>query len=837
MLLAKAMMGDREDILEKYLPISHWDIPKLKGKVASMFQGVDVDPVLGLAEFTDPLTKSEENRRKFIRSVKTEDRFVRLGERWGPALSLVYRLLKRVEGGSEVLDFLDDCGVEKVKDAASLFRGFKKLGDVMFREGRELSKHWMLYVYWNTIGGFMQTPDPSEFVGSIRTWVEEVKDVKYPEGLGGEKGWLKAVGSGIAKTFREDFSWDKVGVGMGFKDFFSDATRLGTTGASQLKSELEMKTSLGGRLKVSNNKWAALARLSSKEVMDIAAGNTPQRVRAIEKSEPAKVRGVLNTDDATYFLMSWLSTVVEKGLAGSKRSTLWMSGQQTADFWVEEVLRCKDPKVWKMPLDQSNFDWMQTKAMVDTVLTELGKVIKNSPGNDEVREEMLAALTIIRGRLITKHSEVRIAGQRVEIRNGVLSGWRWTALIDTLLTLGTLHAVERLVRSWGVPGRTLSYAGQGDDLIMTSNSLGWCIAVAYGYSLVGLDVNPSKFYISHYRNEFLRRALDENGMSGYPLRAVNSILWRKPVSQGLNDRGARLLETMESWKLLADRLGATEIWEEAVTDCVRGTGFRREEIKSWVNTPTVLGGFGLEVDWSGEGYGLKEEVSVELDDVVEERVAVLGNAKGIHESVKLWGPLVGEKRLTDWWNQVLTVRGLPPAGSESLQKVAWRNSGWSVHTPSVGRGVGLSAIGVTTLPDGRQLSGIMSGLWLEELVEAKDDEAILFDWMKKKQVGIYVHSRVGRRVFYDWCLGKLPYRAPRAWGRSGDISGALWLPIGQQAWNTVLTRGWWTPVNNRKGYLVLLRRRSYSSVTQSGIDAERESANTALPHGLDRLVG
>ncbi|KAL4701888.1 hypothetical protein ACJJTC_018111 [Scirpophaga incertulas] len=113
---------------------------------------------------------------------------------------------------------------------------------------------------------------------------------------------------------------------------------------------------------------------SDRQIEDEILGPAHEEMVVLQKSEGGKVRPVVKTGNRINRKMDFLSEVVERGLYGSRVSTLFAGahGNEEIDLmWAREV---KNPDSLKVPLDQGGFDQHQSVATIKAVLTAIGDV-------------------------------------------------------------------------------------------------------------------------------------------------------------------------------------------------------------------------------------------------------------------------------------------------------------------------------------------------------------------------------------------------------------------------------------------------------------------------------
>jgi hypothetical protein len=367
--------------------------------------------------------------------------------------------------------------------------------------------------------------------------------------------------------------------------------------------------------------------------------------KVIQKRETKKSRLIVSTDLETHWKEDYLQKAIWEPLSrGSKLSTLFMTSKQTRQFWAD-MADFSDGSI-REPLDQSKFDQEQTKNMVNIVYEERGNVIL-----DLVDGPLMPELWEMneRVRYAGTHGYIQVPGfGRMAYKNGILSGKRDTAFLDTIINAAVFEVALEEAKT------TARYVAQGDDLQTRFDR--WLGAVAT-WALIqdcGFKVNPAKFFISDTRDEFLRKVAEPGVVFGYPARCINSLLWRNPVNDPPAPGKLRLGEMLDQWHTLVNRFDLTfsDIMTDMVKDMARANQMKNSDVYMWLHTPAAIGGGGLVPetvhDWA-----------VPSDSIAEGTV-VIGAAPGL-DSIKNVVDRVSEGAVTsrvvdNWARTVIGVR-------------------------------------------------------------------------------------------------------------------------------------------------------------------------------------
>jgi len=257
---------------------------------------------------------------------------------------------------------------------------------------------------------------------------------------------------------------------------------------------------------------------------------------------------------------------------------------------------------------------------------------------------------------------VIVGGERIDITNGILSGWRWTAMLDTIVNLIELSMAEEWVEENSlIKVNMVDFCAQGDDDWLKLKDKRSAVALWLAYESFGLFVNPGKFFLDTVRDEFLRRVMDKGIITGYPARSITSICFRNPLSER-EAIGADLIRgNFTRWKLLCERLDThypgswfEEKWNQDCRQGVRGT--TSEGLYDYLNLPTLLGGIGLDGGYWNDGEVYNNSI-LEAD-----RLEIEG------EGYKEWVQFASTKGVTERTAERFAISTLDLTGKYSIPK-------------------------------------------------------------------------------------------------------------------------------------------------------------------------
>lgn len=734
-----------------------------------------------------PLTNEETSRLRFGRSWLPQGRFAKFGARWGRGLSLAFAIIPK-DIQPKVLDVLEKLSIFKMRSVKGLQSQLKEMTGLAKKHGDILfSGYWKWLVNWENLGGYMPTPDIDTFVDELRLWATGDIVHEIPkDGKLSEDAFLDAFEEGMADFLNGAPNITKANEeAPTIDEFVSSPGTWARAGASSSKSRVWYSTEDGKKFKTKRSKWSAALATHPSRVKAILMETRPallrQHNKAIEKREPGKVRAVVNSNDELYLRMAYVSEWLETALRGHPNSTLFMSTQQLVSLW-EDLSRATEDQTVKMPLDQSHFDWQANKRMISRFIRVVRRmVVTHCPMR--IREDMLLVLRGIEVGLVEIEGTLEVGTGPTKVtlpvQKGIMSGWRWTALMDTVFNWGELFVARRLVRQSGFTEPVIAANAQGDDDQIRCPTYGHAAAIAESYNIMNFEVNPSKFFVDANRDEYLRQVPVPGEVSGYPIRGITAILWRNPISKDPPAGLLRMQEQVKLWNVLLGRGADYDVViKNMVIDLTQGNGISKDEVSNLLCTPASLGGIGF---WNRPSRWMSSTPGI----VTSKGRVDPSSLPGLAYELADWHRRGVELSAEEVAKAVVPNLELTKAGKEvvagSIKEVTvispmpWRPS--VSHT-----GIPLGARGRDDLPI------TLSSFVLERAVRQKDWAWIRDSWLDPdlRNLSDRIESRGGRRVWIDWLLSKLPWNLPVI-PRWGDLKATtLYKGLCQSAWARVV---------------------------------------------------
>nr|UYL95662.1 MAG: RNA-dependent RNA polymerase [Hulunbuir Totiv tick virus 2] len=175
-------------------------------------------------------------------------------------------------------------------------------------------------------------------------------------------------------------------------------------------------------------------------------------------------------------------------------------------------------------IDASRFDFNVPKWLLRAIWEELAAAL-NSQSHTNYSQAAEICLNLSSK---LDHLVVEVLGVHIKYQKGLLSGWRSTSFVGSLVSaLCCEHYVQSFPRStFASQDLSIGYIVQGDDIILYSSTHDLADSIDHMRGL-GVATHPSKCLIGH-EGDFLRAIYTSEGRKTYPMRSLRSIFYANP---------------------------------------------------------------------------------------------------------------------------------------------------------------------------------------------------------------------------------------------------------------------------------------------------------------------
>lgn len=335
-------------------------------------------------------------------------------------------------------------------------------------------------------------------MGGPRGWTEESVVSSLEDWVCGERSFPyedNAYLNGKLDAWMDQWVDNIKTTDLTFSEFVTDPMRWATGGGAKKKSVIINGKEVDGR-----NKWFwAISGLSKGEdLYSVALGEGNDAQVALK--EEVKTRCVITTPQASYLRQCYI--LYRLGNPTFLRSTL------ANPKLVSELATSRRDHF--ICIDSSSFDHSVTKKWI---LSVFDRLVSRTDG--ELRCVLLDEMASIR------EMNILYNGRKMRYENGLLSGWRMTSLLGSLLSALVCEFINLEL------GVKFPYIVQGDDIIMTCPKKIEASRVLDCCARFGITTNKKKTTIGRF-GEFLKYRYGYGRVQGYAARAVRSIFFANP---------------------------------------------------------------------------------------------------------------------------------------------------------------------------------------------------------------------------------------------------------------------------------------------------------------------
>lgn len=467
---------------------------------------------------------------------------------------------------------------------------FGELGDIYKKYQDLISTNWMFYVDVHLLTDYLPVKIEA-LTQDVKDWV--TGDIEHS--LGGSTTLFdKYFREGVRTFFNNCVGPEPDQISS--DDFLKDPMYYARVGVSD-GPRITMVAD-GKLVKAKRSKWASFLSMTRSELRRLLFGRTKwQHGKAFAKREKGKIRAVITVDDETYIQMSFVSQWIEAKLRSHPNTPLFYNSRQMMDLFYSLA---QDKGGVRNPIDQKEFDHRVTLKMVNTALLEMKEYIKKDCSWTN-KNELIAVMCILIRRLSNGTITLPDGGE-VVITKGVLSGWRWTSLIDSIVNAAEVYAFAKLMKDHGIAQPINNFVSFGDDVATGFNDFGRAIVFNTTYQRTNFIVNPKKTFLSPVApgkptvDEFLRLVCTQDQVLGYSARAVASLIYRNPTNPNPPPGTSRIREMADNWNLVFSRNkedASSNLTSMMISDISKANRISFKDTYDILHTPSTFGGCGL----------------------------------------------------------------------------------------------------------------------------------------------------------------------------------------------------------------------------------------------------
>jgi len=464
--------------------------------------------------------------------------------------------------------------------------------------GTQFSNNWRFYHGLHSMFEYYKTVPQTEMRDKIQEWLVDEVSLHID---GDEDKWHAYFDEELQKVIETEFDHGMC-VNMSANQYLNDYLWVKGKG-TDIDSGFIREP--GGNIRrTRRSKNSASFRHTVSELKHHLFTVTPQVLRPFQKPEVGKIRSIVAGDFSNFMKMDYLSTYLESGFANHPYMCIFYSNQQRRELNINMIQLASEENYLKVPLDQSKFDHMVTRRMVISCFNKLATLLPKGGDHNAVMQALIC------GMFSTKSVVTDDRGNLPYVK-GIASGWRWTALLDTLVNYVEFRVIKRLFNERRPDPAThlnvINMQFQGDDArLVMDNTIDQLSELVSLYGECGLKVNKQKNFIASNRDEFLKMVAENNALVGYPARTIPSLTQFKPTSDAPLNFSDRMYDiTNNAFRAIRRGLDHNKVMCHVKSLLYNKIDW--EAYRHWVMTPTSLGGYGCHDDVMAQTLGVSND--------------------------------------------------------------------------------------------------------------------------------------------------------------------------------------------------------------------------------------
>lgn len=496
-----------------------------------------------------------------------------------------------------------------------MFKACSSLTAYVKLKRTNFGKYWRHLIDLGVLAGFQEyTPAETQKAGI--DWINNVSSHKPAFGLTFEQITTNAMKRAI------DPFWKPV-PGLTINEMYQWPENWIRKGAANMKKKLLLPKN------IHKTKALAASEMNPSDII-MAVESTQQCLNFVfAKRDKGKKRVIVGSSTEDLIRETPEIETAMKSLHGASVSTLFLNNKDKILKFVAMAKEVENPNITKVPIDQDKFDYHVTLGslhdMMEYTINSLTHVATSNTYLTELRARSQTMIRCMTNQLVAIGNDRSIKLRHI---TGMLSGHKYTAIFDTFQSIGILHASADIIEiiANAIIFDRRNWCAQGDDIRVIAPNRNTALSLLYVMQILGVEVNPRKFFTAQSEDEFLRmnfitetdsllsihKIQQTSSIVGAPARivcnmfdicemdAVNTHMQKvraivsritKGIRRGLSPR--KSISTMIS------------MIKHAIKD-------NPEKWVDWVFTPAVLGGLGFGFNGRTKIVDLTEKIPVNL---------------------------------------------------------------------------------------------------------------------------------------------------------------------------------------------------------------------------------
>lgn len=366
----------------------------------------------------------------------------------------------------------------------------------------DFSEFWYLLVDFQLIAGY-QVDKVKLTAESIYDWLHDTHDhgVDYDDLFSnGVDDIMSRIPTLVPdKTYSVD-------------EFISTPALWASAGASMRSERLPQ---------INHNKWTLAYLTPLSTLRDYLTKPMVSYAEVFVKpDEPLKNRNIANSDDNVNLQMCYILHFVDHAIHHCGLIANYLNNMSWLTVFRNLSL-LKSAGLYSVDIDQTDFDHQPTKSMVMLAIKAIcarAVYISQFTQHASDLQQVVRALLINMEQLYVKTEYGTFLWN-----NGIISGWRWTSLLGSIINWAEGYVIDRDMEKDGYDITCQLRIVQGDDISEIYNSENTAYDRVQYWTKRGFVIHQRKTIIDRPYGEFLRYIYRLGDIRGYPARMLHSV--------------------------------------------------------------------------------------------------------------------------------------------------------------------------------------------------------------------------------------------------------------------------------------------------------------------------
>jgi hypothetical protein len=466
-------------------------------------------------------------------------------------------------------------------------------------------EYWERLVDINTLGGILYEISNDEFEKRIKEWTQGYSMHK----VFNDESLFYNLFEKAVENLEYSLPIRQTRRFISFREYLDRTYLWGLSGSTTLKSNVTHVETNNQEMKIRQTKWSVALFMDKDELYKTILSKRFVPIIALQKPGAAKIRLAMSSGFEFYLLLDYVDYFFQDTLRQWEYSTFWFKKKKRFSFWMDFAKKTVTKERFHIPLDQSKFDWNISTRMILSIVKMIRRIGPKIGIQFDENEKIFNILEHL-----FSHNKVQIGEEVLDVMKGVMSGWKWTALMDTFVNYCQMQVAISILDYFTLE-LPEDITLQGDDDRLSLQSPISIYIIIRIYDMMGFIIHPKKFFVKQGCDEFLRKIALNGRVFGPCARTISTILEPKPENRDKVDRLEMVTEVLSTFYTYMSRIKDTIEFNLYKHYIIREIEYLIPGISKIVWKPKCVGGMGFQPYDNNENAYVIEKENIKIGEV------------------------------------------------------------------------------------------------------------------------------------------------------------------------------------------------------------------------------